>query len=551
MSVKTKIKEILKQLQKGIYEKEEALGLTLLASLAGESVFLLGPPGVAKSLIARRLKYAYKEGKAFEYLMSHFSTPDEIFGPVSISKLKDQDLYERITEDYLPGATVVFLDEIWKAGPSIQNALLTVLNEKIYRNGQQEVRVSMRALIGASNEPPVKGQGLEALWDRFLVRLPVGGIEDIQNFRSMISGPLNSQEDPVLEVHKIIDDEYNAWSHEIDRILLPDHIFNVLVLIKTAIETYNAQEENVKKQIYISDRRWRKIVRLLRTSAFLNSRKSIDLMDCFLMNHCLWHDPKEIPVISGFVREAIQKFGYIGDFDSLGFREELTELQNEITNATKSIHDTRKTIVKPIDPDYYGIAYDEKHTYYIKQGDFNGLTYQDQSISLYTRLALSSGYLGRNRSAVFKQGAPGFNMVVNGVTSNLETLFKYSHSPRIRKSGDPFSIMIDDKGYNLETLTIGDKRRRLRKPLENLIAAWDKRIARFLDYSTEQKARIEKFKKQDLKHLKTNLFVKPAEAAVIESHIAGAYQEIDKFEVEIREIQHRYHHIQDEEIILQ
>ena len=134
MTVKPRITELLKQLNHGVIEKEEVIALSLLSSVAGESIFLLGPPGVAKSLVARRLKYAYKNGSSFEYLMNRFSTPDEIFGPVSISQLKNHDKYERVVKNYLPTATVVFLDEIWKAGPSIQNALLTVLNEKIYRN---------------------------------------------------------------------------------------------------------------------------------------------------------------------------------------------------------------------------------------------------------------------------------------------------------------------------------------------------------------------------------------------------------------------------------
>jgi MoxR-like ATPase len=150
--------------------------------------------------------------------MNRFSTPDEIFGPVSISKLKDEDKYERIVKNYLPTATVVFLDEIWKAGPSIQNALLTVLNEKVYRNGDQEIKVPMKSLISASNELPMKGEGLEALWDRFLVRYVVDGITDKDSFNEMISKSLNSYDDNVSTALKLTDDQYNKISRKLTRL---------------------------------------------------------------------------------------------------------------------------------------------------------------------------------------------------------------------------------------------------------------------------------------------------------------------------------------------
>ncbi|MDR1957169.1 MAG: AAA family ATPase, partial [Treponema sp.] len=278
MAVKSSIRALLKELNTGIYEKEEVIALAVLAAVAGESIFLLGPPGVAKSLIARRIKYAFTDGSAFEYLMSHFSTPDEIFGPVSIAQLKDADRYERICRGYLPEATVVFLDEIWKAGPSIQNALLTVLNEKRYRNGEQEIQVPMKVLIAASNELPAPGQGLEALWDRFLVRVPVAGITDPETFKAMIALPRMSDEDPVQGEHKITGEAYAEWSSAIDAVAIPEHVFEVLLYIKSFCTLpvnphplHDASAPEAALRI-ISDRRWRKIVRLLRTSAFLNDR---------------------------------------------------------------------------------------------------------------------------------------------------------------------------------------------------------------------------------------------------------------------------------------
>ena len=136
-----------------------------------------------------------------------FSTPDEIFGPVSISKLKETDAYERCVDGYLPTVDVVFLDEMWKAGPAIQNTLLTVMNEKLFRNGSHEIQLPLKLLVAASNELPAQGEGLEALWDRFIIRLECRNIPNDQLFLKMLTTP----DDSAIEINaddQISNEEY-------------------------------------------------------------------------------------------------------------------------------------------------------------------------------------------------------------------------------------------------------------------------------------------------------------------------------------------------------
>ncbi len=297
---------IITALSKSAYEREEAIALSLLSALAGESIFLLGLPGVGKSMIARRLKMAFREARSFEYLMSRFSTPDEIFGPVSISKLKDQDTYERVTEGYLPTADVVFLDEIWKAGPAIQNSLLTAINERIYHNGSHDMALPLKIVISASNELPAEGEGLEALWDRFLIRYVVEPISDKQAFIRL----LTERDQPCTVDESLVFDEgeLRTLKGMASEVILPQSILDTICKLRDTLNNPTLAPGLMSSSNafpYVSDRRWRKIIGILRMSAYLNGRTEVDASDCLLLEHMIWDADDQRAAVRKMVAENI------------------------------------------------------------------------------------------------------------------------------------------------------------------------------------------------------------------------------------------------------
>jgi len=291
-------------LSRGIHERDQVFGLGLLALLAGESLFLLGPPGTAKSLVARRLKAALKGARAFEYLMGRFSTPEEIFGPLSIAGLRDRDVFERRTAGYLPEADVAFLDEVWRASPPIQNTLLTILNEKRFRNGDHELRVPLKLLVAASNSAPAGEENAQAFWDRFVLRFEVGPLTTEAGFRGLVTDTDDLYQ-PSAAADALTPEEWEALQMGIDLVEIPESVVGALASLRAAL----GQEPN---SVTVSDRRWKKAARLLRACAVAHGRATVDGQDLGLLEHVLWDRPDQRAKVADLLARTLEEEGWPG-----------------------------------------------------------------------------------------------------------------------------------------------------------------------------------------------------------------------------------------------
>lgn len=324
-----RIKSLISGLNEGLYEKEDAVRLGLLTAIAGESIFFLGAPGCAKSMIARRIAKAFKSDgdkpvKYFETLLNQFSTPEDVFGNISLKALNGEiedengnkkEEYRRLTENMLPEADIAFLDEIWKAGPAILNTLLTIVNERKFHNGSKVMDVPLKTLFAASNELPAKNRSLEALYDRFVLRLCVGFIADEDSFFDMVNEPSTSNFELSEEIKKlqISNEELNDWKNQIDSVNLSEASRAVISAIRKELTVQNealSEEDKNKGELFeVGDRRWKKIIRILKTSAFLNDRTEVDLMDCQLIEYCIWGTEQQQEKAREIVEKCIKQNG--------------------------------------------------------------------------------------------------------------------------------------------------------------------------------------------------------------------------------------------------
>jgi len=321
-----KVKALRDELSNAVFEREEQIVAMIAAILAGVHVLLLGPPGTAKSMLANLLCSAIEGGQFFQWLLTKFSTPEELFGPLSLKGLEN-DEYRRVTSGKLPEAHIAFLDEIFKANSAILNSLLTLINERKFHNNGHGQAVPLISCVGASNELP-QGEELGALYDRFALRFWVDCLQDDNAFQTM----LNSS--PTTINTKLTLKDIEELQKAVEAVNVPQDVIDNILAVRRELRLAG---------ITVSDRRWKGAVKILKAYAVLDERDELTNDDLESLVNILWNHPEQrnmimksvAPYANPFNKMAVEKLDAAKElYDN--WTKQVYEAQNMLDETSKN-----------------------------------------------------------------------------------------------------------------------------------------------------------------------------------------------------------------------
>jgi MoxR-like ATPase len=285
------LRTIRDELQQIFLERAELIDGVLVALLAAQHVLVVGPPGTAKSMLADEICRRLTGARYFQWLLTRFTTPEELFGAVSLKALEEDD-YRRLTTHKLPEAHVAFLDEVFKGSSSILNTILTLMNERRFHNGREVVEVPLLTLVAASNELPEEDE-LLALQDRFLLRFVVDYVaEDFRFLKLLQARPPDGRTTVSLEA-------LVSARAEVAAVAVPGELLRALTDLRRELR---------RKDVVVSDRRWAQSIGVLRAHAYLDGRETVTEEDLYFLEHVLWRDPAERVQVRTTIRELLQGY---------------------------------------------------------------------------------------------------------------------------------------------------------------------------------------------------------------------------------------------------
>ncbi|MEU4658575.1 AAA family ATPase [Streptomyces sp. NPDC023723] len=282
-----RLRAISDELSDRFYERDDVVRTLVVTLLAGQHSLVLGPPGTAKSELARELTGRVEGASYWEILLSKFTAPTRMFGPIDVAALARGE-YRQVYEGRATTAHVAFIDEIFKCSTAALNETLGYLNERIYHpeNGGEPIRCPLLGAITASNELPT-GEDSAAIYDRLLVRIEVGYLTDPSNFAALVRSAVSRPEPPVRTTVALAALQ-RAVTEEVPDVAVPDPVVDAVCTLRAALR---------RKELIASDRRWRQAVRLLQASAYLDGRPAVAATDLSVLTHVLWDSPAQRPAV--------------------------------------------------------------------------------------------------------------------------------------------------------------------------------------------------------------------------------------------------------------
>ncbi|MEJ7731016.1 MAG: AAA family ATPase [Polyangiaceae bacterium] len=285
-------------LERQFLGKDEIIRLLMIAVVAGEHCVLLGPPGTAKSALIRSLA-ELMQARYFEYLLTRFTEPNEIFGPVDIAAFRE-GTYRRNTAGMLPEAELVFLDEVFKSNSAILNALLTLLNERKFTSGGQILRVPLISVFAASNEVP-GDETLNAIFDRFLLRVHSDNL-DAYHFTELL------QRGVAHEIRQMAQEPLRPVVAARELAELGRSFGSRMNFSDAFLSAYKGLVIQIRAEgISLSDRRVVKMLKLFAASAYLDGRAQTDASDFFVLKH-VWNNEDQAAILDGVIQPVLEAF---------------------------------------------------------------------------------------------------------------------------------------------------------------------------------------------------------------------------------------------------
>lgn len=332
-SVRSRFRQLRDDLRAVFKEREDAIECILLSALSAQHALLVGPPGTAKSALFFSFLASFPDARKFQTLVTKFGSEDEIFGPLKISALK-ADRWERNLDGRLAAVECAFLDKVFKASDSLLNALLSVMNERLFKG----LSTPLRMLVGASNELPEE-EVLSAVYDRFLLRDVVDYVQADATWMQLVACPPTFT--PSVQINLA---EWDAAVDDASKVVLPERVVQEMVRIRTELRASG---------LVASDRRWISLTRVMKAAAWLDDCSEVELDHLAVLRFGLWNKPddrarvqatlttidrsvvsKAVEIVDGALRSYARR-----PTEPAAYMEALPKLAAEVTDAAKRVQE--------------------------------------------------------------------------------------------------------------------------------------------------------------------------------------------------------------------